>query len=380
MGSLSLRTVQTSRNMVRAAPPARRTVQTSPSMVRAPAPIRTVQTSAAMVRATPPARRTVQTSPSMVRAVPLPPAPSSRTRTRDERDEPNRSGTRAEAAALALSESSTAPTEVLRMVAQSAGAAPGVVQGSRKVLVQALGAEAVARAGAEPLSNVVGRMRAKGFSNGEIGAAGLYYPDPNLLRQPGGHYGLAVRRYDQVPIYALMGLDLASAENGSGSASAPPFSGMPGAVPYRAGNWSEDFSEYTIAEGDTFCGLGKTYGKGLCAKGVEIFSYQPDKFSHCMDPASCTPGRKMYAPGDVLQMPPWAQEQARAYAAADVPSAPSTPGAPGYGNQAPGKPDKPGSKPKPGGGASPSGIWEKHKVPILIGTAVALGGAIVAFG
>jgi len=296
--------------------------------------------------------------------------PSRRPEDRHPDDRGEREGTGdTERAALATSASLRAPTPLLRQALRGAGADAAIVEAPRRVLVQALGLSAAARLSGQSPADVA---RLASLSPAAIAAAGLDRPDPLLVLPMRGR-----PRWGGAAMAGWYGTGLGEAEDGSGSASAPPNPATtPGAVPYRSGNWSQDFKQYTIAFGDTMWGLSTTY-LGIGSRWMEIWSLQSFRYTKSPDPASQAHAklqgqdRPMPKPGDVLQMPPEAQEKARRWARSpDVPDAPATPGAPGYGNDRPGQPDDPDDD----GPLQQGRTWlEEHKTLVIVAGVAAVG-------
>ncbi len=317
--------------------------------------------------------------------------------------EPLKSTSPVERTAAAVSEAAPVTTERLRSIAAAMGAPPEVTRSpSRRLLVQALGIDAVAQAGGIDTPEL---MRRASVAPQEIMRASLHLPDAALLvpdvmrvvgwrssRYPAGGWFPTAQGLGSVDIFPESGGsqdgfttpneqpwsgsgDTGGDQPGSGSATGQPLDipKTPGAVPFRAGNWDFREGTYTLAQGDTLCGLGITYLGGMCARGItDIWPLQEFRFSKCPSPTppsytKCADGRPVPAPGTRFRMPQEAIDRAKRWYDEGHPGAPATPGAPGYGNDAPGSPDKKPSPKKPGGGSqsSASSFIDKYKWPLL---------------
>lgn len=144
-------------------------------------------------------------------------------------------------------------------------------------------------------------------------------------------------------------------------------SGWPAAVPFRSGNWSRDWLDYTVSQRDTISGIAATYLLDP-SRYAEIWSLQTfpentpnrlNRWYNKIDGSSKNPGRA-YRQGDILRMPAEAGARAKQYYEEGKPDAPPAPSAPG---------NKPGYQPPPKAG-------EVSKAGLGIGAAVVGLGAL----
>lgn len=107
-------------------------------------------------------------------------------------------------------------------------------------------------------------------------------------------------------------------ESGSGQ----PFTGWPGAVPFRKDAWNFSEGWYILQRDDTFSGLAATY-LGSPARWHEIWALQPYRYTKAVDPSSARPDRPLVQIGERVIMPEEATDRARELVSTGAPSAPA---------------------------------------------------------
>ena len=172
---------------------------------------------------------------------------------------------------------------------------------------------------------------AAGYAGGSV-ASSLTQPGPQSY---GGGYGASASspgwtpRYRQNPeagpISGTFGPEPYTFETLPGETpgeTEAPFSGWPGAVPFRRDAWNFSESWYILQSGDTFSGLASTY-LGHPSRYLEIWQLQPYRYTKAIDPSSVKPDRPLVQVGERVIMPAEALERARELVTTGAPSAPA---------------------------------------------------------